>query len=92
MKGTTQNIYNTIKQASIPEYYNQLKNRNPSFVYQETSLSESYDDYIRMTDLIIKTVDNNLFDTIPFTRRKQIWSSVSNIKNQLDQIKNFNYD
>lgn len=92
MKGTTQNIYNTIKQATIPEYYNQLKNRNPSFVYQETSLSESYDDYMRMTDLIIKTVDNNLFDTIPYTRRNQIWSSVSNIKNQLDQIKNFTYD
>lgn len=92
MKATSQNIYNTIKQASIAEYFNQLKGRNPNFAYQETTLSESYDDYVRLTDLIIKTVDNNLFDSIPFTRRNQIWNSVSNIKNQLDQIKNFGYD
>jgi len=92
MKLTTQNIYNTLKQPIIVDNFYQLKSKNPIHTFQETTLTESYDNFVRISELIIKTTDNNLFDDIPFTKRSQIWGAVSSINQQLNQCKQFGFN
>ena len=79
MKQTTQNIYNTLKLPALFENFDQLKGKNPTFVFQETTLTEAFDNLGRTAELIIKTTDNNLFDQVPFTKRNQIWAALSAI-------------
>ncbi len=92
MKQTTQNIYNVLKQQSNIDGFNQLKSNNPTYIFQETSITESYDSFVRIADLIIKTADNNLFDNIPFSKRNQIWSAVSTINQHVNQCRQFSFN
>lgn len=92
MKPTTQNISATLKNPELLENFNQTKARNPNFTFQETSITEAYDEFVKASELLQRTIDNNLFDFITFTKRSQIWSTVSSIFNHVNQLKQFGFD
>ena len=53
MKQTTQNIINILNQDLISQNLLQLRNINPSFTYQETSIIEAFNEYTRIKNLIL---------------------------------------
>ena len=58
---TTQNIFNTLRQPTMVENFSQLKNNKPTHIYQETTLREAFDDFVRVSELIISIIENELF-------------------------------
>lgn len=92
MKATTQNIYNTLNQPILADNFAQLKNNRPTHTHQETSISEAFDDFVRVSDLIRSTIDNGLFDKIPFNKRNQIWTTIAALNQHLNQTKQLGYN
>lgn len=86
MKDSTVNLYNTLKEINLNTNFAELINNNPTLTYNETTLSEAYEIYKRISDLLIQTIDNQIFDTISFTKRSQISASVTAIKQQIIRI------
>lgn len=92
MKPTTQNIYNVLKDSTLLSHFNQLKSNNPSYTIQETTITEAFDSFTRLSELIISTVESNIFDSITITKRAQIWSHVSTIQQQLNQCQKYGFN
>ncbi len=74
------------------ENFSQLKNNKPTHIYQETTLREAFDDFVRVSELIISIIENELFDKIPFNKRNQIWTTISSINQQLNQCKQYAFN
>ena len=97
MKQTTQNIINILNQDLISQNLLQLRNINPSFTYQETSIIEAFNEYTRIKNLILSTTQNdpqnvNYFDTISFQKRNLILTYLTNLNQQLQQIRNLSFN
>ena len=92
MKSTTQNIFNALTNGVMVENFKLLKESNPTFIYQETSLNEASDVFEKITELILSTAENKLFDTISFPKRNQIWSAINTINQQLNQAKQWQFN
>jgi len=97
MKQTTQNIINILNQDLISQNLLQLRNINPSFTYQETPIIEAFNEYTRIKNLILSTTQNdpqnvNYFDTISFQKRNLILTYLTNLNQQLQQIRNLSFN
>jgi len=76
MKNTTRQICEVLEKPELLEWYEQLKNTNGSHIHEETTIEESYAEFVRLLKLIRGTAKSGLFDKIAMGKDK-IFSNTS---------------
>lgn len=92
MKLTSKNVSHALDDITLIESFTALKDNQPNYEYQETSLNEAFEDFIRISGLISSTIDNNLFDKVSYNKRHQIWKTISSLQQHLTQAKNYSFN
>ena len=92
MKTTTQNILNLLTDSTFLTSYFELKNSQPTYMFQETSLDEAYNEFENTMEMIKSAIGEKLFDTIPFNKRNQILAALNAIKQHLNHVKQFSFN
>lgn len=83
MKKTTKMIHELLSQGSVQEHFNLLQKNQPTYQSQETSISEAYENFIKIAELIKGTSESGLFDAISYLKRNQILKTINAVHQQL---------
>ena len=92
MKATTQNILNVLNDPTLLANYFQLKNNQPTYMFQETSIDESYNEFEKTIEMIKSAIEKGLFETISYNKRNQILAILNAIKQHLTQAKQLSFN
>ncbi len=80
MKPTTTNLKNIIENETFLSQLENLKNSNPNYSNQETSMQEVYDGMAEMRNLLSDSIDNGAFEELPFHQRNGISSQLAAVQ------------
>ncbi len=92
MKNTTQNIINWFNSETIENQLNLLRENSPKYEQSETTVLEALDELDFVKQLIVSSVEKDVFEKITFNKRNQIFANLNNINNYLNQLARWNYD
>jgi hypothetical protein len=92
MKATAQNIYNVLQQKSLLDNYSQLQNKQPDFTYQEMTLNEAFEEFKKIQELVIATIDSGVFETLQFNKKNQFLIAINTINQQLAQAQQHSFN
>ena len=89
MKETTQQICEILENPELLGYYRQLSESCGTHIFKETTIEESFAEFVRFAELILDTSKNGLFDEITYTKRDVILSHVKSIKANLKHCQQY---
>lgn len=80
MKPTTTSIINILENESFQSNLENLKNSNPTYSTQETTILEVYERFSEIRNLLTDSIENGTFENLPFNQRNSINSQLSNVQ------------
>ena len=80
MKPTTTSVRNIIENETFQTQLENLKNSNPTYSTQETTIQEVYDGMAEIRNLLADSIDNGTFEELPFNQRNGINSHLANVQ------------
>lgn len=92
MNTTTNNIKTTLNDINFINDINATLSKASAYKYGESELGERLSYFQSTIPVILNTIDEGIFDQLPETKRKTIWSVVNTIKTQLAAIKRYSYN
>ncbi|PKG52893.1 hypothetical protein [Olleya sp. 1-3] len=92
MKNTTQNIINWFNSETTENQLNLLRENSPKYEQYETTVLEALDELDFVKQLIVSSVEKDVFEKITYNKRNQIFANLNNITNYLNQLSRWNYD
>ena len=89
MKPITSQIKTILENNNIVEGIEKIKNSNPTYEINETSISEAYEGYLDIRSLLLESIDKGIFEEIPFNRRTAIHNQLKAIGQYYNNITQF---
>lgn len=80
MKKISEQILNTINEEYIKTTFNGHISSDPNLMYGDTSITEAYDKFILIKDILDTSIKSSQFDTLPVSRRNSILSAVNSVR------------
>lgn len=83
MKPTTKQICDILENTELTQWYKELKEANGNHSHEETTVKESYTEFVRTRKLILGNAEK-LFDRVSYKKRQTILKHVSQICSNLN--------
>lgn len=92
MKHITTSISSLLELENTTIWLENLKEKNPIYTYQETTILETFNEYKRLKSIILTSISSNLFDTISYQKRKAIFEYIQKVIDIITRINSLNYN
>ncbi len=89
MKSTTTQIKTILENEAILDSIQNLPSSHPNFQAHETTIQEAIENFQDIRSVILESIENGIFDEVPFNRRNAIFNSLNSIKQYHNNVSQF---
>ena len=86
MKQTTTYIKKILENENLDTQLENLKDSNPTYTNQETSILEVYEGMNEIKNLLFDSIENGNFEKLPFVQRNSIYTRLQNVQKYVSHI------
>lgn len=86
MKQNSTQILEFLDKQTIKDNFGNLVSQNPDHTYSDRTISESFQQFLEINDILRVNVENGAFEKISFNKRNQILSYLQSIESQISNV------